>query len=658
MAPQTAAPDNTATPAPNPNFAPPAGLDALTQPGSAGPAEGSMAAVNQEAAAGQQEMNAASDLSTQPLKVAPIPGVATGPHARLLNMIQGLALGADAFGKAIATHGREGGISEVQDYQAKQNAMRIQNQQAAEEQRNQEINQRVNMAHAHMAQMGYQIGLMKLPTELKTDALDLSNKTVDSFTKMYDTGQSMGYDMNDPAQAEEARQRIGVDPQKSEGAITVPFAAGQTTEQTSQAVQQALPPGKSLTDYSVFVSQNGTEHGKGGTVTLLPTQGTLMQMPATPRQIAATQAESESMIAQGRAAGLSEDPNSPNYNPQFAQVLGSYNNLKNVIDQGGKPTTLQLHNLHVAIAGPLTTLVAGTTSAAKIATEQANLAKTQQELGAGARPKNLEDATSMFVQASQAYKANPSDENKQKMANAKEQRDAAYADKLAEVREQAKIHAGASGKGVEGMINTGVNPIDGTKLDVTNAPDELLVDARTGKPIPIKMVSTLKPTMQESNRADFAASTLHSLDLIDKLKAQGKLPNGPITGLTAKKLAALGLGSDSQEAIDLLGFAGSAATGAHVGGRFNVPIMEKMDKMLNLNMNDTQFAAAEQGIRDVMGQYVSQGGRLTVAQWNQMTPEDRKAAMATASSTGPTAGLTSGGTAGNDPFAQFGGRAR
>jgi hypothetical protein len=32
------------------------------------------------------------------------------PHAGLLRMVQGLALGLDAFARAAATHGREGGV--------------------------------------------------------------------------------------------------------------------------------------------------------------------------------------------------------------------------------------------------------------------------------------------------------------------------------------------------------------------------------------------------------------------------------------------------------------------------------------------------------------------------------------------------------------------
>ena len=177
-----------------------------------------------------------------------------------------------------------------------------------------------------------------------------------------------------------------------------------------------------------------------------------------------------------------------------------------------------------------------------------------------------------------------------------------------------KAGAEAGLQGQQKMWDEGQNPYTGEKLNLTNAPDTMMVD-RSGQPIPFKMLSTMKPTQQENNRADFAKSTVHILDIVDGLRQRGKPPNGPISGLTAKTLAKFGLGSNSQEAIDLVGFAQSASTGAHVGGRFNVPIMQKMDTMLNMNMNDEQFLAAEQGIRDVMQPYAESGGRITVGEY-------------------------------------------
>jgi hypothetical protein len=171
-------------------------------------------------------------------------------------------------------------------------------------------------------------------------------------------------------------------------------------------------------------------------------------------------------------------------------------------------------------------------------------------------------------------------------------------------------------KSQKALFGDGVNPVTGEKLNLSNAADEMLIDQNTKQPIPTKMLATLKPTQQESNRADFAKSTLHTLDMLDQLKAKGALPNGPITGLTTKALTKAGISSaDAQEATSYIALAQSAATGAHVGGRFNVPIMEKMGDLLKLNMNDSQFSGATTALRNVMTPYAQQGGRETVAQY-------------------------------------------
>jgi hypothetical protein len=171
-------------------------------------------------------------------------------------------------------------------------------------------------------------------------------------------------------------------------------------------------------------------------------------------------------------------------------------------------------------------------------------------------------------------------------------------------------------KAQKALFGDGVNPSTGEKLNLSNAADEMLIDQNTHQPIPTKMLATLKPTQQESNRADFAKSTLHTLDMLDQLKAAGKLPNGPVTGLTTKALTNAGMSSaDAQEATSYIALAQSAATGAHVGGRFNVPIMEKMGQLLKLNMNDSQFSGATSALRNVMQPYATQGGRETVAQY-------------------------------------------
>jgi len=207
------------------------------------------------------------------------------------------------------------------------------------------------------------------------------------------------------------------------------------------------------------------------------------------------------------------------------------------------------------------------------------------------------------------------------------------AQKQNEVGAEAKARTQAEGKDVEAMYKTGKNPVTGEPLSIDNAPDEMLVDTRTGKPIPTSMQAALKPTQTEQNRADFARSTIHTLDMIDQLRKEGKLPNGPLTGPVVEKAIEKGLGTErAQEFHNYIALAQSAATGAHVGGRFNVEIMKKMSGLLSMNMNDSQFQGAVESLKNVMQQYVDQGGRFTVAQWKSMPPAERKRMTGTESS--------------------------
>jgi hypothetical protein len=112
----------------------------------------------------------AADLANQPAAV-PV----AGPHARLINMIQGLALGADSFGKSIATHGREGGVQEVQEVQQKQQQQKIQAQQAAQAQKNTQIQQQLMVADTNHKLAQNVLLMATLPNELAEKDLTLKS---------------------------------------------------------------------------------------------------------------------------------------------------------------------------------------------------------------------------------------------------------------------------------------------------------------------------------------------------------------------------------------------------------------------------------------------------------------------------------------------------
>src|SRR5690348_13009023 len=62
----------------------------------------------------QQDFQKAQKIMQQPTTEPP------PPHARLLAMVEGLATGLSAFGKSIATKGKEGGAPEVEQHYAQQ----------------------------------------------------------------------------------------------------------------------------------------------------------------------------------------------------------------------------------------------------------------------------------------------------------------------------------------------------------------------------------------------------------------------------------------------------------------------------------------------------------------------------------------------------------
>jgi len=118
--------------------------------------------------------NMAQPPETDQQTIQPVAPPAPPPHGQLLNMIQGLAVGLGAFGKSIATGGREGGVADVQSYQEKQQAMdlREQENQRAQQRQTQELSEsqaRVayNRASTNHMILQDQINLQKAPDEIQ-----------------------------------------------------------------------------------------------------------------------------------------------------------------------------------------------------------------------------------------------------------------------------------------------------------------------------------------------------------------------------------------------------------------------------------------------------------------------------------------------------------
>lgn len=291
-----------------------------------------------------------------------------GPHGRLLSMIQGLAVGVDSFAKAAATHGREGGVGEVQDYYAKQQQEKLEQEQATAQQAKakqelQEGDLRIKAMNSQLLinEAAYHHALQMYPAEEKEASLRVLNQSSEAIKN----AMAEGYDVTDPQQASLWKAMTA-------NAINIPFSAGQSSEDVLKTVSDAASKdGKSLTDYVPLTTYTDDKHGSGGNVSLVPVAG-LQQVEATPRQISTGMAEMKATLATATAALGKDDPD-------VKGLQGKVDTIQGILDKGGKPSAYDFISLRNSVTGPLATRIAGATQAEKIQKEKADALKAQQE---------------------------------------------------------------------------------------------------------------------------------------------------------------------------------------------------------------------------------------------------------------------------------------
>jgi hypothetical protein len=296
------------------------------------------------------------------------------PHGRLLQMVQSLAVGVDSFARAAATHGREGGVGEVQDYFAKQQQEKLQQeqattQQAEAKQRLQEGDLRMRAMNAQMImqQAAYHHALQMYPMEEKAASLDVLNKA----TASYKDALSEGYDIADPNQAALWRQM-------QSNIINIPFSGDQPTQEVLQTVHDAASKdGKSLTDYVPLTTYTDAKHGTGGEISLVPAAG-LQQVQATPKQISTGMAQMRATLDTAKTALGADDPD-------VKALSGKVDLIQSVLDKGGKPSAYDFISLNSSVLGPLATRIGGATQKLKIQEAQANASKAQSDATKAAR---------------------------------------------------------------------------------------------------------------------------------------------------------------------------------------------------------------------------------------------------------------------------------
>lgn len=118
-------------------------------------------------AAQQAAVKRAQDAANAPLN----PGA--GGHERLLSMVQGLSLGLSSFGTALATKGAQGGAAEVAQIQGEQQRQKIEAQQMAMNQRNQQINQQLAVAGTNQILAQSYLNLLTLPDRIVQEHLQV-----------------------------------------------------------------------------------------------------------------------------------------------------------------------------------------------------------------------------------------------------------------------------------------------------------------------------------------------------------------------------------------------------------------------------------------------------------------------------------------------------
>lgn len=374
----------------------------------------------------------------------PVP--ANVPHSRLINMIQGLALGADSFATSVATGGKEGGYQEVQAANAARQKQQEDAQKAQQEQLEGNLRMKAMQAQLVQSQGAYQHNLQMWPSEERNAAITAHNSYVDSILHDQDATEKLGLDTDDPTQAAIANHILN-------GAKTVQIPAGQDAATTHKSISQAASEdGKSITDYTPLVQHEGDTMGNGATVTLA-LNDTLRKIPATDNQLNKAQSALETTNAALNQA-LKTQPDIAD-RPEYKAFLAKKATFENTVKSGGKLSVFDANAMLTDANGTAANLVSGAANLDKQRKAQAETVKSEQDALASQRPKDLNDAVGRMVQAQQTYAAQPTPENKQAVSNAKDARQAFLSTEASQERVKQAITDGNPQDLSQGLV-TGI----------------------------------------------------------------------------------------------------------------------------------------------------------------------------------------------------------
>jgi hypothetical protein len=378
----TAAPV-AAAPAPAPN------LSGLAQPGPAAAPPTDAASVQAQLAgplaAEQAAYKRAAEIAAQPI-VNP-----KAPHAQLTQIISSIGIGLDSFGKALATHGREGGATEVAEYNAQQQQQKQSAQAAAAAQKNTAIAQQLAVADTNH-KLGQNIMFLHtIPNEMTKSDLEVQ------------------------------KEKLGV--------------VGQTQDIRTKALQDFVQTGD-LAAYQDTLSKTGSAPATAGASAGAAPTGAASATPGAPAGAGAAP-----------AAGAIPPVAVAQWKNSVDAAASAYPN-----DEGIKGAAAVIANPN---STPQQMAMAANGAKNRMAALDAGVkSRTEQEAAsAGARPKDLNDAVGRLTQAQQAFAVSPTPANQTAVDNAKAARENFLSAAESEKRTAQAIQDGDPNLLAQGLVS-------------------------------------------------------------------------------------------------------------------------------------------------------------------------------------------------------------
>lgn len=300
-----------------------------------------------------------------PTQQQPTPAVSPNtPHAGLMSMIQGMMLGVSAFGKSIATQGREGGAEEVLSERRAQQEMKLKQDANTRAQQESAANITHLQALTNMQTAQLSVLQMKLPLELQKMQNDVFSSEVN------------------------AMKEAGFSP------LEISMIEGQSTDEHLAGATK-LANGDWVNNAAIPVHSN-QGIGKGGTTYITPFQK-MQQITLPSDKLSMMLRPLQMQLETASATGLGDRP----------EVKAAQNIVDSVAKQAADGGTMKLSDFHNLALRVMTPVSQATTQRQEIM----NFQKEKLANEAAARPKDLNDAVGRLTQAQQAYKTAPTPAN-------------------------------------------------------------------------------------------------------------------------------------------------------------------------------------------------------------------------------------------------------